>query len=75
MFKKQIWLFLARMTDCSDLPIFVGAKRYVVVSGNLDKPHDIEIDSAAGMLFWSDVGQVPKIERAGLDGSDRGAIQ
>ena len=52
--------------------LIIGTKRYVVVSGGLDKPHDIEVDSAAGILFWSDVGQAqPKIERAGLDGSDR----
>ena len=48
--------------------------RYVVVSGNLDKPRDVEVDAAAGVLFWTDVGQVPKIERAGLDGSGRRVV-
>ena len=44
------------------------------MSWDLDKPHDIEVDAAAGILFWTDVGQVPKIERAGLDGSARRVV-
>lgn len=48
-----------------------GSNRYVVVSGNMDKPMAIAVDPVAGFLFWSDWGKEPRIERARLDGSDR----
>ncbi|RWS16456.1 hypothetical protein B4U79_10678 [Dinothrombium tinctorium] len=48
-----------------------GSHRYVVISGDMDKPESLVIDPIRGFLFWSDVGAIAKIERACLDGSDR----
>ncbi|XP_023230588.1 low-density lipoprotein receptor-related protein 1-like [Centruroides sculpturatus] len=51
-----------------------GSNRFVVISGNMDKPKAIVVHPFQGFLFWSDWGISPKIERARLDGSDRKAI-
>ncbi|KAJ9584469.1 hypothetical protein L9F63_021194, partial [Diploptera punctata] len=48
-----------------------GSSRYVVVTGNLDKPTAIAVDPPNGYLFWSDSGKEPRLERSRLDGSDR----
>jgi hypothetical protein len=48
-----------------------GSCRYVVVTGNLDKPTAIAVDPLHGFLFWSDSGKEPRLERSRLDGSDR----
>ena len=48
-----------------------GSCRYVVVTGNVDKPTAIAVDPRHGFLFWSDAGKEPRLERARLDGSDR----
>lgn len=48
-----------------------GSCRYVVVTGNVDKPTAIAVDPPNGFLFWSDAGREPRLERARLDGSQR----
>ncbi|XP_064475155.1 prolow-density lipoprotein receptor-related protein 1-like [Ornithodoros turicata] len=48
-----------------------GSQRYVLISGNLDKPRSIVVHPYHGYIFWSDWGNPPKIERAALDGSGR----
>ncbi|XP_034243195.1 prolow-density lipoprotein receptor-related protein 1 isoform X1 [Thrips palmi] len=48
-----------------------GSFRYVVVTGGLDKPTSVVVDPVQGLLFWSDAGKQPRIERAALDGSNR----
>ncbi|RWS26912.1 prolow-density lipoprotein receptor-related protein 1-like protein, partial [Leptotrombidium deliense] len=49
-----------------------GSNRYVVVSGEMDKPEYIVVDPLKGYMFWSDSGgSMTKIERASLDGSNR----
>ncbi|XP_069676734.1 low-density lipoprotein receptor-related protein 1 isoform X1 [Periplaneta americana] len=48
-----------------------GSCRYVVVTGNLDKPTAIAVDPPNGFLFWSDAGKEPRLERSRLDGSQR----
>ena len=51
-----------------------GNNRFVVVSGEMDKPFAITIDPTKGLLFWSDVGHTAKIERSSLDGNNRESI-
>ncbi|CAG2066196.1 unnamed protein product [Timema podura] len=51
-----------------------GSHRYVVVTGNMDRPTSIAVDPVAGYLFWSDAGREPKLERARLDGTERTVI-
>uniref|UniRef100_A0A8C7PU39 Low density lipoprotein receptor-related protein 1Ab n=1 Tax=Oncorhynchus mykiss TaxID=8022 RepID=A0A8C7PU39_ONCMY len=48
-----------------------GSFRYVVISQGLDKPRAITVHPERGYLFWTEWGQVPRIERACLDGSQR----
>ncbi|GLH07804.1 Vitellogenin receptor, partial [Gryllus bimaculatus] len=48
-----------------------GSSRYVVVAGDMDRPAAIVLDPVVGLLFWSDVGKQPRLERAYLDGSNR----
>ncbi|XP_076454328.1 uncharacterized protein LOC143289237 isoform X2 [Babylonia areolata] len=42
-----------------------------IISTSLDKPRAIVLNTADGVMFWTDWGAVPKIERANYDGSDR----
>ncbi|XP_050419520.1 low-density lipoprotein receptor-related protein 2 [Patella vulgata] len=53
-----------------------GDNRVVLISTNITNPRGVEVDPRDGsrFLFWSDWGQNPKIERVGLDGSDRTPI-
>ena len=48
-----------------------GTSRRVLVWKDLIKPYSICLDPAEGKMFWSSWGQHPKIEQAGLDGSQR----
>jgi hypothetical protein len=45
------------LLDVIEIADVEGEHRFVVVSGKMDRPHAIELDAAAGMLFWTDVGQ------------------
>ncbi|KAL4217440.1 Low-density lipoprotein receptor-related protein 2 [Mactra antiquata] len=53
-----------------------GSNRKVLFSENVTRPRGIELDPREGvrLIFWSDWGQYPRIERAGMDGSGRMAI-
>lgn len=46
-------------------------KRRTLFNESLDEPRAIAVDPSEGLLFWTDWGKEPKIERAGLDGSAR----
>lgn len=46
-----------------------GSHRKVLYWQNLDQPRAIALDPFQGLMFWSDWGDVPKIERAGMDGT------
>ncbi|KAK3853890.1 hypothetical protein Pcinc_039590 [Petrolisthes cinctipes] len=48
--------------------------QYVIVAEGLDQPGAIAIHPGAGMFFWADTGQEARIERAGLDGSNRSVV-
>lgn len=45
-----------------------------IISTDLDDPRAICVDPKHGMIYWSDWGKVPKIERSGMDGSNREVI-
>ncbi|KAL7831561.1 hypothetical protein SRHO_G00310640 [Serrasalmus rhombeus] len=45
-----------------------------IVELDLQNPRGIALDPSAGKLFFSDYGTVAKLERCGLDGSERGRI-
>ena len=45
-----------------------------VVSTGIDNPKSVAVDPVSGLIFWSDVGGMARIERAGLDGERRAVI-
>ncbi|XP_071959539.1 uncharacterized protein [Antedon mediterranea] len=47
-----------------------GNNRILMREG-LDKPRGIAVHPIKGLLFWSDCGKVPKIEKSNLDGTNR----
>ncbi|XP_076455694.1 uncharacterized protein LOC143290240 isoform X2 [Babylonia areolata] len=42
-----------------------------IINTSLDKPRAIVLNTADGVMFWTDWGAAEKIERANYDGSDR----
>ena len=42
-----------------------------VITENLEKPRSIAVHPKKGWLFWTDYGDRPRIEKAGMDGSSR----
>ncbi|UYV74247.1 LRP1B [Cordylochernes scorpioides] len=48
-----------------------GKQRRTLISSGLDQPHAIVVDPSGGMIYWTDWGREPKLERAKLDGKDR----
>lgn len=56
-----------------ELANFEGNMRKTVIQ-DMEKPRSIAVNPLEGWLYWSDWGAVPKIERAGMDGSHRQVI-
>lgn len=52
----------------------ITRKRRTLFTDNLDEPRAIAVDPSRGLIFWSDWGAKARIERAGMDGSDRKVI-
>ncbi|XP_067872777.1 very low-density lipoprotein receptor-like isoform X2 [Heterodontus francisci] len=48
-----------------------GLKKKTLFSGNLMEPVAIAVDPDSGFLYWADIGEPPKIEKAGMDGVGR----
>ncbi|XP_071778377.2 vitellogenin receptor Yl [Centroberyx gerrardi] len=46
----------------------------VILDEDLDQPHSLALLPQKGLMFWSEIGNVVKIERAGMDGSQRRAV-
>ncbi|XP_017079693.2 low-density lipoprotein receptor isoform X3 [Drosophila eugracilis] len=57
-----------------ELTNFEGSMGKVLVEDSLDIPRSIALDPIDGWMYWSDWGASPRIERAGMDGSQRTAI-
>lgn len=51
-----------------------GSSRLVIIDVDIDEPRAIAVHPTKGLLFWSDWGKMPKIERSYLDGKNREAI-
>ncbi|KAI6192728.1 EGF-like domain-containing protein [Aphelenchoides besseyi] len=45
--------------------------RAVLLHENIDQPRGLALDPREGLMFWTDWGQQPRIERANMDGTDR----
>ncbi|VDO92379.1 unnamed protein product [Soboliphyme baturini] len=61
-------------TDTISLVEFNGEHRHTLFDKDLDEPRAIAVDPLRGVMFWSDWGRYPKIERAGMDGTHRQPI-
>uniref|UniRef100_A0AC35G4G5 EGF-like domain-containing protein n=1 Tax=Panagrolaimus sp. PS1159 TaxID=55785 RepID=A0AC35G4G5_9BILA len=48
--------------------------RAVLLHENIDQPRGLALDPRKGLMFWTDWGQNPRIERANMDGTDRKVI-
>lgn len=51
-----------------------GKQRAIIVANDLDKPRAIVIHPGDALVFWTDWGPAPKIERAEMDGRNRRSI-
>ncbi|XP_037632667.1 very low-density lipoprotein receptor isoform X1 [Sebastes umbrosus] len=46
----------------------------VILDEDLDQPRSLALLPQKGLMFWTEIGNVVKIERAGMDGSERKAV-
>ncbi|XP_070402476.1 very low-density lipoprotein receptor isoform X1 [Nothobranchius furzeri] len=46
----------------------------VILDEDLDQPRCLALLPQKGLMFWTEIGNVVKIERAGMDGSERRAV-
>ncbi|XP_036065103.1 prolow-density lipoprotein receptor-related protein 1-like isoform X3 [Onychomys torridus] len=44
---------------------------YTVVLDDLIQPQSLALDPLNGLMYWSEIGEEPQIEQAGMDGSSR----
>lgn len=51
-----------------------GKQRAIVTANELDKPRATAVHPGEALVFWTDWGPSPKIERAEMDGSNRRSI-
>uniref|UniRef100_A0A4W3IHV1 Low-density lipoprotein receptor-related protein n=1 Tax=Callorhinchus milii TaxID=7868 RepID=A0A4W3IHV1_CALMI len=56
-------------TDRIEVTRLNGTMRKILISEDLDEPRAIVLDPM--YMYWTDWGEIPKIERASLDGTDR----
>ncbi|XP_040568074.1 low-density lipoprotein receptor-related protein 8 isoform X1 [Lepeophtheirus salmonis] len=61
-------------TNSINLAEFDGRLISTIIVDDLEEPRSIALHPAKGWMFWSDWGEDPKIERAGMDGSHRETI-
>ncbi|XP_075458989.1 low-density lipoprotein receptor-related protein 2-like [Ascaphus truei] len=43
----------------------------VILDEDLDQPRSLVLQSLTGLMYWSEIGVQPRIEQAGMDGSQR----
>ncbi|XP_073321660.1 vitellogenin receptor Yl isoform X2 [Pagrus major] len=46
----------------------------VILDEDLDQPRSLALLPQKGLMFWTEIGNIVKIERAGMDGSERKAV-
>ncbi|XP_061673825.1 very low-density lipoprotein receptor isoform X2 [Syngnathoides biaculeatus] len=46
----------------------------IILDEDLDQPRSLALLPQKGLMFWTEIGNVVKIERAGMDGSERRAV-
>ncbi|ERE90844.1 low-density lipoprotein receptor-related protein 4 [Cricetulus griseus] len=48
-----------------------GKSEFTVVLDDVIQPHSLALDPLNGLMYWSEIGEEPQIEQAGMDGSSR----
>ncbi|XP_012966153.2 prolow-density lipoprotein receptor-related protein 1 [Mesocricetus auratus] len=48
-----------------------GKSEFTVVLDDVIQPHSLALDPLNGLMYWSQIGEEPQIEQAGMDGSSR----
>ncbi|XP_064102114.1 low-density lipoprotein receptor-related protein 2-like [Macrobrachium nipponense] len=48
-----------------------GRYRHTVIATGLEDPTSVVVDPDHGIMFWTDIGSIPKIETSWMDGSKR----
>uniref|UniRef100_A0A3Q2YMN6 Low-density lipoprotein receptor-related protein 1B-like n=1 Tax=Hippocampus comes TaxID=109280 RepID=A0A3Q2YMN6_HIPCM len=51
-----------------------GSPYSVILDEDLDQPRSLALLPEKGLMFWTEIGNTVKIERAGMDGSERRAV-
>ncbi|MBZ3890944.1 Prolow-density lipoprotein receptor-related protein 1, partial [Sciurus carolinensis] len=52
--------------------IWRGKSEYtIVLDDDLTQPQSLALDPLNGLMYWSEIGEEPQIEQAGMDGSNR----
>ncbi|XP_012735945.3 very low-density lipoprotein receptor [Fundulus heteroclitus] len=46
----------------------------IILDDDLDQPRSLALLPQKGLMFWTEIGNLVKIERAGMDGSERRAV-
>ncbi|XP_015252102.1 PREDICTED: very low-density lipoprotein receptor-like [Cyprinodon variegatus] len=46
----------------------------IILEEDLDQPRSLALLPQKGLMFWTEIGNLVKIERAGMDGSERKAV-
>ncbi|XP_054466107.1 low-density lipoprotein receptor-related protein 2 [Anoplopoma fimbria] len=46
----------------------------IILDEDLDQPRSLALLPQKGLMFWTEIGNAVKIERAGMDGSERRAV-
>ncbi|RWS31434.1 hypothetical protein B4U80_01714 [Leptotrombidium deliense] len=65
--KKLYWT--DSETNRIEVSHFNGSHRKVLYYKDVDQPRAIAVDPFQGWMFWSDWGEIPKIERSSMDGN------
>ncbi|XP_070532292.1 low-density lipoprotein receptor-related protein 2-like [Ptychodera flava] len=66
---KQLYVTTAKPGQV--LVAILDGTRKVLINSDIDEPRAIVLDPKHGYMYWTDWGLIPKIEKAGMDGSRR----
>uniref|UniRef100_A0AAQ6AB54 EGF-like domain-containing protein n=1 Tax=Amphiprion ocellaris TaxID=80972 RepID=A0AAQ6AB54_AMPOC len=66
----QLLYWTSTETGSLGIALLDSSTQRQLITG-LDQPSAVAVDPLRGLLFWTQCGSSPKIEKAGLDGRDR----
>ncbi|XP_053319737.1 CD320 antigen [Spea bombifrons] len=69
IYKLVFWIDSSSKTIC--VATLDGSKQRILHKDNISLPGAMAVDPLTGYIFWSDMGDEPKIEKAAINGVDR----